>query len=73
MEARSHGYFYRCTSIWEPFLEIRLDRLFKITAVATQQGEEWVKPFKIGFKAGSKWHFVKSEDGTQKVRIDYIQ
>ena len=69
MEARSDGYVSQCTSIWKPFLEIRFDRLFKITAVATKQGKEWVKPYKIGFMAGSNWRFYD----TQKVRIDYIQ
>lgn len=74
MEARSDGPFSRCTSIRKPFLVIRFDRLSKITAVATQQGEEWVKPYKVGFMAGSRWRFVYSEYGTQKVRIeDYIQ
>lgn len=74
MEVRSDGYFSQCTSIWKPFLEISFDRLSKITAVATQKGEEWVKPYKVGFMAGSRWRFVYSEYETQKVKIeDYIQ
>ena len=70
--SRPNGYVFKCT-VWKPYLEIHLDRLYKIIAIATKQGEKWVKPYKIGFQAGSRFRAVYSDVGARKVRNNYYK
>lgn len=72
--SRTNGYLYKCIrTVWKPYLEIHLNRPYKIIAIATKQGEKWVKPYKIGFQAGSRFRAVYSDAGTRKVRNNYYK
>ena len=67
--ARLNGHSAWCTSR-RTYLQIDLGRMYKLTAIATQGGrgpDEWVKRYKISFRAGPTF-VIYSESGSQKVQ-----
>lgn len=58
---------YKCIStVWKPYLDIHLDRPYKVIAIAIKLGKKWVKPSKIGFLAGSRFQEVNRYERGQK-------
>lgn len=68
--ARLNGLSAWCPSRTPAYLQIDLDRTFKLTAIATQGGtarNKWVGRYTISFKAGE--NIVDyTESGSKKVR-----
>ena len=68
--ARLNGPSAWCPSRTPAFLQIDLDKTYKLTAIATQGGtalKKWVQRYAISFKAGVKI-IDYTESGSRKVR-----
>ena len=68
--ARLNGPSAWCPSRTPAYLQIDLDKSYKLTAIATQGGtarNKWVQRYTISFKAGEKIIYY-TESGSRKVR-----
>lgn len=68
--ARLNGPSAWCPSRTPAYLQIDLDKTYKLTAIATQGGtarNKWVQRYTISFKAG-KYIVDYIESGSRKVR-----
>jgi len=69
--ARLNGPSAWCPSRTPAYLQIDLDKTYKLTAIATQGGtvlNKWVQRYSISFKAGHKIiNYIES--GSRKVRF----
>ena len=69
--ARLNGPSAWCPSKTQAYLQIDLDKSYKLTAIATQGGtvpNKWVQRYTISFTAGHKIFVDYSESGSRKVR-----
>ena len=68
--ARLNGPSAWCPSRTSAYLQINLDKSYKLTAIATQGGttrNKWVQRYTIGFYAGVN-NVYYTESGSRKVR-----